>query len=62
MLAEARSLIDALPAEEVGRCVLDAQGRLFRGDRRQLEAALAAKALVFHRGSIRGSIPRFIDR
>lgn len=62
MLAEARSIVAALPTEEVGTCVLDAEGKLFRGDRERLAGALAGGRLGFHRGTIRGSVPRFIDR
>jgi hypothetical protein len=60
MLSEARTIVAALPPAEVGTCVLDAGGNLFRGDARQLTDALARGVLRFHRGSIRGSIPRFI--
>ena len=62
MLAEARTIIAALPTEEVGTCVLDAAGNLFRQDRDQLSGELATGKLSFHRGTIRGSVPRFIDR
>ena len=61
MLAEARSIVAALPTEQVGTCVLDAKGNLFRGDPGKLGEALGAGALRFHRGAIRGSIPRFIE-
>jgi len=60
MLAEARVVVSALPAEAVGTCVLDSGGSLFHGDPGQLAAALSEGALRFHRGSIRGSIPRFV--
>ena len=62
MLAEARSIIAALPTDEVGTCVLDAGGRLLLGDREKLAGALSAGGVRFHRGSIRGSVPCFIDR
>ena len=62
MLGEAHGIIAALPTAEVGTCVLDAKGAPFLGNLRQLEAALASRTLRFHRGSIRGSVPRFIDR
>lgn len=61
-LAEAKCLIAALPTAEVGSCVLDAEGRLLRGNLEALTGALAAGAVRFHRGSIRGSIPIFVDR
>ena len=62
MLAEARDVIAALPPGEVGTCVLDAGGGLYHGNPGSLADALARGALRFHRGSIRGSIPKFIDR
>ena len=62
MLAEARTVISVLPADEVGTCVLDAGASLYKGDPGHLAGALAGGELRFHRGSIRGSIPRFMDR
>ena len=61
MLVEARSIVAALPTEQVGTCVLDAEGKLFQGDPGRAAEALAAGALRFHKGAIRGSIPRFIE-
>jgi len=62
MLAEARDIIGSLPTAEAGACVLGADGALFRGDRRLLETALSAGSLRFHEGSIRGSVPRILER
>lgn len=61
MLAEARTVVAVLPTAEAGCCVLDARGALFRGGAGDLEAALASRSLRFHRGSIRGSIPRIVE-
>jgi len=61
MLTEARTVVSALPVREVGTCVLDASGNLFKGDVGQLEDAIARGAPRFHQGSIRGSIPRFVE-
>ena len=61
MLAEARDVIAALPPAEVGTCVLDAGGGLYHGNPGSLADALGRESLRFHRGSIRGSIPKFID-
>jgi hypothetical protein len=60
MLSEAREVVEALPAEEVGTCVVDAAGHLVTGTARQLREASDRGALRFHRGSIRGSLPRFV--
>ncbi|MBM4029236.1 MAG: hypothetical protein FJ280_28135 [Planctomycetes bacterium] len=58
MLTEAREVIMALPAGQVGKCVLHCQGDLYRGDLAQLRRDLAADSLVFHSGSIRGAYPQ----
>jgi hypothetical protein len=58
MLAEARQVITVLPAGQVGMCVLQRQGDLYRGDLAQLRQDLAADALIFHPGSIRGAYPQ----
>lgn len=58
MLETARETIALLPPEEVGRCVLAPSALLFRGSPEELQGALAAADLVFHRGCIRGALPR----
>lgn len=60
MLDTARQLVDALPPQEVGRCVLDDTDVLFRGDPPTLRAAVADSRLRFHPGSIRGALPRVV--
>lgn len=55
---EARELVMALPSEEAGKAVLDASGKLYRGDRAALERDLAAGAVRFHEGRIRGAFPQ----
>ncbi len=62
MLAEAREIIDPLPTADAGKCVLGADGTLFKGTRRRIETAVASGTLRFHEGSIRGSIPRILER
>jgi len=57
LLAEAKEVVGTLPADEVGRCVLGEDRLLFRGSASELRATLAAKAVGFHRGSIRGALP-----
>jgi hypothetical protein len=56
-LAEARTMIDDLPPDEVGRAVLDEHGTPFRGSARELSQAVARGGIVFHAGAIRGAIP-----
>ena len=48
MLAEARDVIAALPPAEVGTCVLDAVGGLYRGNPGSLAEALGRESLRFH--------------
>jgi hypothetical protein len=60
MLAGARGVVDALPPEEVGHCVLAHTGDLFRGDATALRDALDHGRLRFHAGCIRGALPRVI--
>lgn len=58
ILDVAREIVHLLPAEEVGCCVLDARGGLFRGSAPELRDAAAGGGLVFHRGRLRGALPR----
>jgi hypothetical protein len=60
MVAEAREVVDVLPPDEVGRCVLGCGGILFRGDAAALRRALEAGTLLFHPGRIRGALPRLL--
>jgi hypothetical protein len=57
MLDEARSIVDVLPAPDVGKCVLEERGELFAGDPERLRTAMAAGAVRFHEGRIRGALP-----
>jgi hypothetical protein len=59
MLAVARGIVDALPAAEIGKCVADAKGDLFRGTPDGVSAALRDGNLRFHEGTIGGAWPRF---
>ena len=60
ILSEARATIRALPPEEVGKCVLDRDGRLFRGHSSTLLAPSARSELMFHAGAIRGALPQLV--
>jgi hypothetical protein len=61
MLDEAREIVAELPPEHAGKCVLDADGDLFRGGLPELRAALATGGLRFHEGRIRGALPQIRD-
>jgi len=58
MLAEVERLIELLPAEQAGTCVIAESGELFRGTPASLEEALRRNAVRFHRGTIHGAWPR----
>jgi hypothetical protein len=60
LLAAAHPIVDILPAEEVGTCVLTRQGDFFDGDPDEARAALSRGALVFHAGRIKGAFPRIV--
>jgi hypothetical protein len=60
MLGEAEAIIDLLPPGDVGKAVLDRDGGLFQGGAEDLAAAVDAGQLLFHPGSIRGAMPRFV--
>ena len=61
-LGAARTIVATLPAEYVGRAVLDEGGRLFRGDEQALREALARDRLTYHPGSMRGALPSVKQR
>jgi hypothetical protein len=62
MLKEAVEIIEILPAEQTGTCVLDREANLFRGGPALLKEALSEKSLRFHAGMIGGAFPKFLDR
>lgn len=57
ILAEADEVVEQLPGEHVGNCVLSPDGELFRGGPSELVSALST--LRFHEGRIRGALPSF---
>jgi hypothetical protein len=61
MLREARKVVDSLPAEQVGTCVLDPGGQLLREDSDALDGLLAAGSVQFRRPALRGAFPKLID-
>jgi hypothetical protein len=58
ILDSARQVVSILPPEEVGTCVLDESGSLFRGSAVELGEALSRKGIFFHQGRIRGALPQ----
>ena len=57
MLGMARTIIELLPFEEAGKCVITPMQELFRGGIDELKTALKDKTLAFHEGQIGGSWP-----
>ncbi len=62
ILAEAQEILDVLPPAEVGRCALDANRGLFRGDAGALTDSIRTGGIRFHAGSIHGVLPQFPHR
>ena len=60
LLEHASSVIDLLPAEEAGRCVLDAQGNLCTCSPARLPEAVDERRVRFHPGSLGGAYPRLV--
>ena len=60
-LEQAAAIIDELPYEHAGTCVLDARAGLFSGDPPALQRALAEDAIRFHAGSLGGAYPRLLS-
>lgn len=57
MLEQARRIIEKLPADQAGQCVLDQRGELLRLNPDDLDRALQAGQVQFHPGCLRGSLP-----
>jgi hypothetical protein len=60
ILREADEIINTLPADDVGKCVLSSDGQPYQGTVQELANALARSELFFHSGSIRGAFPNFL--
>ena len=59
-VASARAIVDSLPEEHLGECVLDAEGKLFAASADRLGDDLDADRIRFHKGSIGGAWPRIV--
>ncbi|MBT3295117.1 MAG: hypothetical protein HN919_12260 [Verrucomicrobia bacterium] len=58
MLEDAGEIIDLLPEDHLGHCVLIHGGDLFDGSPADLKDALDKNQLLFHEGSVCGAWPR----
>lgn len=54
---EAKRIVEALPCDSAGQCVLDREGNLFTGSAAAAAEAAGAGELLFHAGRIRGAYP-----
>ncbi len=61
MLDEAGAIINLLPSEHTGKCVLDHEGNLYRNPKQDIYADLAASRVKFHAGRIRGAFPHIVS-
>ncbi len=60
MIESARKMVSLLPADEVGKAVLNKDGSSFNGTPDQLDHAIATGDVVFHEGRICGAWPQII--
>lgn len=59
-LGAGREVVRLLPPEELGHAVLSDSAEPFRGTSEELRAAIAHGDLVYHAGSIRGTLPSLL--
>jgi hypothetical protein len=57
MLKSAHAIIDRLPAEHTGQCLLDNSGKLFYGDIAALEEMMKTETYQWHKGTLGGVLP-----
>ncbi len=53
------AIIEMLPLEELGKCVLSLDGTLYQGDASEVKNDRGN--LLYHSGSIRGALPRIVE-
>ena len=58
ILETGKAIIDLLPPDQVGKCVISAQGSLYVGGPSEVASALEHGHVDFHPGSIRGAFPQ----
>lgn len=60
LLKEGGGIIDFLPVEQVGKCLLSENGALICGGPHQIQQALRSEECIWHSGSIGGVIPNIV--
>lgn len=62
MLKIAHAIIDTLPVEHVGECLLDYRGKLFSGDIQALGQMMKKGEVQWHKGALGGILPVVRDK
>jgi len=57
MLKEGLEIIDLLPGEQAGKCMLSSHGTLVSGGIDEIRQVLTSKQCLWHSGSVGGIIP-----
>lgn len=58
MLSKAKAIFEALPEDQLGSCVTNTNGNLFRGSDSALQQAINDQKICFHQGTICGAWPQ----
>jgi hypothetical protein len=61
-ISTAKDIVEALPPEHIGKCLLAKNQELFAGTSKQLHEELSAQTIIFHSGSIGGAWPQVVRR
>lgn len=59
-VASAKKLVDQLPEEHLGECLLSKNNELYNVDSLQIAEELNTGNILFHKGSIRGAWPKIV--
>lgn len=59
-IASAKQIIEMLPEEHLGECLLSREGNLYNGPLEQIEKDLKDNTIRFHKGTIRGAWPTIV--
>lgn len=57
IMNESEKIIDLLPIEEVGKCILDEKGQPFNASYAEIQNHIQSKNIRFHEGTLYGSFP-----
>lgn len=56
----AKTIVNILPDEHIGECILTRENQLFRGSKEEFQKDYSEEKIIFHTGSIGGVLPRII--